>query len=96
MTSANRPQFTLIDLFSGAGGMTLGFTEAFGNAFKPIWANDIDTYAVATYNAVPPLLAAKMGECVYSLLCSRELAHSEAYTLTYNRTLQQASLLPSF
>lgn len=31
--------------------MTLGFTEAFGHVFKPIWANDHNRYAVASYNA---------------------------------------------
>ena len=41
---------TLIDLFSGAGGMTLGFTAAFGHSFEPVWANDFDKYAANTYN----------------------------------------------
>src|SRR3954452_8611557 len=41
----------LIDLFSGAGGLTLGFTEAFGHAFESVWANDMNDYAVASYNA---------------------------------------------
>lgn len=45
----------IIDLFAGAGGFTLGFTryrDAFGNAvFHPVWANDINKDAVATYNA---------------------------------------------
>lgn len=44
-------KFKLIDLFSGAGGMTLGFTKAFGNSFEPVWANDNNKYAVETYNA---------------------------------------------
>jgi len=43
-------RYHLIDLFSGAGGLTLGFTEAFGHSFKPIWANDINRYAADTYN----------------------------------------------
>src|SRR3989304_8934488 len=43
--------FRLIDLFSGAGGMTLGFTKAFGNSFESVWANDNNKYAVETYNA---------------------------------------------
>lgn len=43
--------FTLMDLFSGAGGLALGFTEKFGNHFKPIWANDVNADAVGTYNA---------------------------------------------
>jgi DNA (cytosine-5)-methyltransferase 1 len=41
----------LIDLFCGAGGMTLGFTGLCGHCFEPIWANDYDRYAVKTYNA---------------------------------------------
>ena len=41
----------LIDLFAGAGGLTLGFTEAFGHTFVPVWANDFNRDACATYNA---------------------------------------------
>lgn len=44
------PVFKLIDLFCGAGGMTLGFTEEFGHHFKPVWANDFNRYCVETYN----------------------------------------------
>lgn len=40
----------LIDLFSGAGGMTLGFTRLSGHCFKPVWANDFNRPAVDTYN----------------------------------------------
>lgn len=43
--------FCLIDLFSGAGGLTLGFTNVFHRNFVPIWANDFNKYAVDTYNA---------------------------------------------
>lgn len=47
--------FRLIDLFAGAGGLTLGFAsiEATdgGPAFQPVWANDFNDDAVATYNA---------------------------------------------
>ena len=43
--------FKLIDMFCGAGGMTLGFTESFGHHFKPIWANDFNKNCVETYNA---------------------------------------------
>jgi DNA (cytosine-5)-methyltransferase 1 len=51
--------FRLIDLFSGAGGLTLGFTKRFGNNFEPVWANDFDEDAADTYNA-------NFGEhCVY-------------------------------
>lgn len=42
--------FKLIDLFCGAGGFTLGFTQHFGNRILPIWANDINSDAVNTYN----------------------------------------------
>ena len=31
----------VIDLFSGVGGLTLGFSEKFGHSFVPVWANDI-------------------------------------------------------
>lgn len=41
----------LIDLFCGAGGMTLGFTKLCGHCFEPVWANDFNRYAVNTYNA---------------------------------------------
>lgn len=43
-------QYRLIDLFSGAGGLTLGFTKAFGRSLLPIWANDFNDYAAKTYN----------------------------------------------
>ena len=39
----------LIDLFAGAGGMTLGFT-GFGHRFIPVWANDMNRQAALTYN----------------------------------------------
>lgn len=45
---ALRPR--VIDLFSGAGGMTLGFTPFMGHFFEPVWANDCNSYAVQTYN----------------------------------------------
>jgi DNA (cytosine-5)-methyltransferase 1 len=45
-----RQSYKLIDLFSGAGGLTLGFTQAFRHNFIPIWANDNNKDAVATYN----------------------------------------------
>lgn len=46
-----RIAFKLIDLFCGAGGMTLGFTKALGHHFKPVWANDFNKYCVETYSA---------------------------------------------
>jgi DNA (cytosine-5)-methyltransferase 1 len=45
-----RKKFRLIDLFAGAGGMSLGFSERFGQPFKPVWANDFNEYCVVTYN----------------------------------------------
>jgi DNA (cytosine-5)-methyltransferase 1 len=42
--------YRLIDLFSGAGGMTLGFSKAFDKPFHSVWANDFDSDAAATYN----------------------------------------------
>lgn len=48
--SGNR-RFRLIDLFSGAGGLTLGFSKSFGHGFKSVWANDNDARAVETYVA---------------------------------------------
>jgi len=45
-------KYRLIDLFSGAGGMTLGFAdERFGGAFQSILAVDNDKAALATYKA---------------------------------------------
>jgi len=43
--------YRIIDLFAGAGGLTLGFSAKFGHRFKPIWANDYNEEAVQTYNA---------------------------------------------
>ena len=47
--------YNLIDLFSGAGGFTLGFTMHTVNngnpAFNPVWANDFNKESVDTYNA---------------------------------------------
>ena len=41
----------IIDLFCGAGGMTLGFTKMTAYPACSIWANDVNKYAVQTYNA---------------------------------------------
>jgi len=49
----NKP-LRLIDLFSGAGGFTVGFTSLYqpdGKPyFKSVWANDFNKYAADTYN----------------------------------------------
>jgi DNA (cytosine-5)-methyltransferase 1 len=39
----------VVSLFSGAGGLDLGFVQA---GFRPIFANDLDPVAVQTYNAL--------------------------------------------
>jgi len=46
----NKSPPRLIDLFSGAGGMTLGFTECCEHVFKTVWANDFNKFAAETYN----------------------------------------------
>lgn len=46
---ALRPR--LIDLFAGAGGLTLGFSTLMLHCFEPAWANDFNIHAVETYNA---------------------------------------------
>ena len=44
-------KYKLIDLFCGAGGLSLGFSEVFGHSFESVWANDFNRYAADTYNA---------------------------------------------
>ncbi len=44
-----RKRFRLIDVFAGAGGMTLGFSRMFGHAFDSVWANDFNNDCVRTY-----------------------------------------------
>jgi len=47
---AKRKRFRLIDAFAGAGGMTLGFSKAFGHSFDSVWANDFDPASARTYS----------------------------------------------
>ena len=44
----NNKEFRVVSLFSGIGGLDLGFEYA---GFNVIWANDFDKYAVETYKA---------------------------------------------
>jgi DNA (cytosine-5)-methyltransferase 1 len=41
---------TFVSLYSGCGGLDLGFARA---GLRPVWANDIDAFAVETYNRIP-------------------------------------------
>jgi DNA (cytosine-5)-methyltransferase 1 len=50
MLLQNPRRYRLIDLFSGAGGMSLGFSEVFGQPFQSVWANDFNRFCVDTYN----------------------------------------------
>ena len=44
-------KFRLIDLFSSAGGFTLGFAQQFQHRIESVWANDFNRAAAQTYNA---------------------------------------------
>jgi DNA (cytosine-5)-methyltransferase 1 len=39
-----------IDLFSGAGGLSVGFEWLSRGSFQTVWANDFNSYAANTYN----------------------------------------------
>jgi DNA (cytosine-5)-methyltransferase 1 len=51
--SSERPNFTMVDLFSGCGGLTEGFTSVRNRRarFIPVGAVELDRYAAATYAA---------------------------------------------
>ncbi|MCF7928542.1 MAG: DNA cytosine methyltransferase [Spirochaetales bacterium] len=40
----------IIDLFSGAGGLTVGFEWLSGYPFQSVWANDFNDFAARSYN----------------------------------------------
>lgn len=44
------PEFRVIDLFAGAGGLSAGFSHFFRHGFVPVWANDFNDFAARTYN----------------------------------------------
>ncbi len=50
-TTGRKTPYTLIDLFAGAGGLTLGFDPRLGHNFKSVWANDSSELAAETYSA---------------------------------------------
>lgn len=43
-------RYAVIDLFCGAGGMSLGFSARFGHPFVHVWANDMDKSCAETYS----------------------------------------------
>ncbi|MBN1981659.1 MAG: DNA cytosine methyltransferase [Chitinivibrionales bacterium] len=43
--------YRLVDLFCGAGGLSLGFSKYYGQLFEPVWANDFNKYAAKTYES---------------------------------------------
>ncbi|MCI5208572.1 MAG: DNA cytosine methyltransferase, partial [Candidatus Electrothrix sp. ATG2] len=57
-------RYRLIDLFSGAGGMSLGFSVVFGQPLQSVWANDCNQFCVDTYNENfgPHCFAGDLGE----------------------------------
>lgn len=50
MKNGNGKRLRIIDLFAGAGGLTLGFQRFSKGAFEPVWALDFDQYSADTYN----------------------------------------------
>ena len=49
----------MVSTYTGAGGLDLGFEWA---GFEPIWANDIDSDSVDTYNAMRGKDIARKGD----------------------------------
>jgi DNA (cytosine-5)-methyltransferase 1 len=58
-TRDTSPAGTFVSLYSGAGGLDIGFQNA---GFTPVWANDIDPVAVETYNSLFPGHTAHAGD----------------------------------
>lgn len=51
LTLKNAGNYRIIDLFCGAGGLTLGFTKLASQPAETVWANDFNRHAAKTYNA---------------------------------------------
>ena len=49
--SSRSQPLRIIDLFCGAGGLTLGFTRLASQPAVSVWANDFNRFAAETYNA---------------------------------------------
>ena len=47
----NHQELRMIDLFSGAGGLTVGFEWLSEYPFRAVWANDFNEHAAQSYNA---------------------------------------------
>lgn len=45
----------LIDLFCGAGGLSLGFSPRFSSEFTSVWANDFNESAAKTAMGIAPI-----------------------------------------
>ena len=73
----NRNAFTLVDLFCGAGGLSLGFKQI---GFKTLLANDFDNMCIETYKYNHPEIHSS------SIICGdiRELSHNIEQYVTEN------------
>lgn len=60
------PNLTAVSLFSGAGGMDVGFVDS---GFRILFANDIDPFACETYerNHNAPIVEGPIEECLDQL-----------------------------
>ena len=65
---------TFVSLYSGAGGMDLGFA---GAGFRPVFANDIDPFAVKTYNTLSKVRDPEWREAARQVLRRRRRSHPD-------------------
>lgn len=67
--SSELRNYSMIDLFSGAGGLSLGLGEA---GFEPVFAMDIDKYACQTYQQnIGEIVQGEISEKTIDLIYSR-------------------------